>query len=262
MLAHVTQQLRDKRDRAAALAALTAELVTAGTTVVESAGYDGDSENVRVSSLNRADGEPATDEDANAVAITPSYNGTHSTVPVIAGWKDLGYTLRYSGGTSSAPKGPMNEEQKAERKTLIENNKLMQSATTVRREWVKNLLAKKQAPKGWQYFTVHAITHHPETASGYEGKVAADMVGAKFEESNQWAWNPLRDHVAKTTTRPEFPLIALICAGYEKTIHKDSWRSPSQTHRDYLNQLVLWGYTASAVEQIIIDSGQKTQTAA
>ncbi|WP_426226269.1 hypothetical protein [Pseudarthrobacter sp. DSP2-3-2b1] len=128
MLAHVTQQLRDKRDRAAALAALTEELETAGTTVVESAGYDADSENVRVSSLNRADGEPATDEDANAVAITTSYNGTHSTVPVIAGWKELGYTLRYSGyGTSSAPKGPMNEEQKAERKTLIENNKLMQS---------------------------------------------------------------------------------------------------------------------------------------
>lgn len=115
-------------------------------------------------------------------------------------------------------------------------------ATTVRREWVKNLLAKKQAPKGWQYFTLHAITHHSETASGYEGKVAAEMVGAKVEKSNQWAWNPLRDHVAKTTTRPEFGLIALICAGYEKTIQKDSWRSPSQTHRDCLNQLVLWGY--------------------
>ena len=262
MLLHVTQQLRDKRDRAAALAALTAELEAAGNTVVE-AGYDGDSENARVTSLNRPDGEPATDEDANAVAITTSYNGTHSTVPVIAGWKELGYTLRYSGyGTSSAPKGPMSEEQKAERKTLIENNKLMQSATTVRREWVKILLTRKQAPKGWQYFTVHAITHHSETASGYEGKVAAEMIGTKFEESNQWAWNPLRDHVAKTTARPEFALIALICAGYEKTIAKDSWRSPSQTHRDYLNQLVTWGYTASEVEQIIIDSDQKTEAAA
>lgn len=53
MLSHVTQQLRDRRDRAVALAALTAVLETAGTTVVESAGYDGYSENVRVSSLNR-----------------------------------------------------------------------------------------------------------------------------------------------------------------------------------------------------------------
>jgi hypothetical protein len=52
--------------------------------------------------------------------------------------------------------------------------------TNVRREWVKTLLARKQAPKGWQYFTVHAITHHSETASGYDGKVAAEMVGEAF----------------------------------------------------------------------------------
>ena len=259
MLAHVTQQLRDRRDRAAALAALRAELEAAGTTVVETADYDGDSDNVRVTSLNRADGEPATEEDANAVAITTAYNGTHSTAPVVAGWKDLGFTLRYSYGSSSANKGPMTEEQKAERKTLIQNNKLMQSGTTVRREYVKTLLARKQAPKGWQYFTLHAITHHSETASGYEGKVAADMIGAKFEESNAWAWNPLREHVAKTTARPEFSLIALVCAGYEKTIAKDSWRSPSQTHRDYLNQLITWGYTASVVEQLILDSAKPVE---
>jgi ParB family chromosome partitioning protein len=261
MLAHVTQQLRDRRDRAAALAALRAELEAAGTTVVDTAGYDGDSENLRVSSLNRPDGEPATEEDANAVAVTTAYNGNHSTVPVIAGWKDLGYTLRYTGYTApSSAKGPMTEEQKAERKTLIENNKLMQSATTVRRDFVKTLLARKQAPKGWQYFTVHAITHHPETASGYDGKVAADMAGAKVEESDRWGWNPLRDHVAKTTARPEVALIALVCAGYEKMIAKDSWRSPSRTHRDYLTQLVTWGYTASEVEQIILDSGKETTT--
>jgi ParB family chromosome partitioning protein len=119
---------------------------------------------------------------------------------------------------------------------------------------VKTLLAKKQAPKGWQYFTVHAITHHSETASGYEGKVAAEMVGAKFEESSAWAWNPLKDHVAKTTARPEVSLIALVCAGYEKTIAKDSWRSPSKRHTDYLTQLVAWGYTPSEVEQIILGS--------
>jgi ParB family chromosome partitioning protein len=262
MLAHVTQQLRDRRDRAAALATLRAELEAAGTTVVDAAGYDADSENVRVSSLNRPDGEPATDEDANAVAITTAYNGTHSTVPVVAGWKDLGYTLRYSYGSYSPAKGPMTEEQKAERKTLIENNKLMQSATTVRRDFVKNLLARKQAPKGWQYFTVHAITHHPETASGYDGTVAAAMVGAKAEGSDRWGWNPLRDHVAKTAARPEFALIALVCAGYEKTIAKDSWRSPSQIQRDYLTQLVTWGYTASEVEQIILDSAKETTTTA
>ena len=132
-------------------------------------------------------------------------------------------------------------------------------ASKVRREFVKTLLSNKTAPKGWQYFTAHALTHHPETASGYDGKVAAEMVGAKSDESDRWGWNPLRDHVAASTARPEFSLIALVCAGYEKTIAKDSWRSPSQTHRDYLNQLVTWGYTASETEQMIIDSGQPAE---
>lgn len=257
-LHHVAQQLRDRRDRAATLAALIAELEAAGKAIVEDAGHYAGEENLYVSAARRSDGEDATEDDANAYIITSNWHGEHATKPVITGWEALGFTPkheRYDGG-SSAQKGPMTDEQKAERRTLIENNKLMISATTVRREWVTALLAKKQAPKGWQYFTVHAITHHSEVASGYDGEVAAHMAGAKIEGEKTWAWNPLRDHVAKTTTRPEFTLIALICAGYEKTIAKDSWRAPHQSHRDYLNQLVTWGYTASETEQIIIDSGK------
>ncbi|MGY4542508.1 ParB family chromosome partitioning protein [Arthrobacter sp. UYNi723] len=257
-LFHVAQQLRDRRDRAEALTALIAELEATGKAIVEDAGHYAGEENLYVSAARRADGEEATDEDANAYVIATNWQGEHTAKPVITGWEALGFTAkheRYDGGTA-VQKGPRTDEQKAERRTLIENNKLMSSATTVRREWVASLLAKKQAPKGWQYFTVHAITHHSEVASGYEGKVATDMIGVKVETSDAWAWNPLRDHVAKTTTRPEFALIALVCAGYEKTISKDSWRTPRQSHRDYLNQLVTWGYTASETEQIIIDSGQ------
>lgn len=257
-LLHVAQQLRDRRESAVALTALIDELKVQGKAIVEDAGHYADEENLYVSAANRADGEPATDEDANAYLISSDYRGQHNAKPVITGWKELGFTPkyeRYDGGTQ-AQKGPMTDEQKAERKTLIANNKAMESATKVRREFVKTLLARKQAPKGWQYFTVHAITHHSETASGYDGEMAAEMVSAKVEEEKTWAWNPLRTHVAKSTARPEFSLIALVCAGYEKTIAKDSWRSPGQTHRDYLNQLVIWGYTPSEVEQIIIDSGK------
>lgn len=71
--------------------------------------------------------------------------------------------------------------------------------------------------------------------------------------------NPLREHVAKTTTRLEFSLVALVCAGYEKAIAKDSWCSPGQTHREYLNQLVTWGYAPSEVEQIILDSAKPAE---
>jgi ParB family chromosome partitioning protein len=257
-LFHVAQQLRDERERVAALAAYTAEVAATGKTIVERPSYD-DNDTAAVTSLKRADGEPATEDDANAVYISQDYRGEFSTVPVIVGWKELGFTERYSYNSSSATKGPMTEEQKAERKTLIASNKAMESATTVRREFVKTLLAKKQAPKGWQYFTIHAITHHTDVARTYDGEVAAEMVSAKTDGEKSWGWNPLRDHVAKSTARPEFSLIALVCAGYEKTIAKDSWRNPFQSHVDYLNQLVIWGYTPSEVEQIIIDSSKPAE---
>jgi ParB family chromosome partitioning protein len=255
-LHHVAQRLRDRRESAATLAALTAELEAQGKTIVDDAGHYADEDNLYVTAAKRADGEPATEDDANAVLITTDYRGEHRTHSVIAKWKDTSFAPKYEryDGGSQPQKGPMTEEQKAERKTLIERNKAMLSAEVVRRDFVTSLLAKKQAPKGWQYFTVHAITHHPETASGYDGKVAAGMVGAKVDGTDRWGWNPLRDHVGKSTARPEVSMIALICAGYEKTIAKDSWRSPSQAHRDYLNQLVSWGYTVSDVEKIILDS--------
>lgn len=242
-LEHIAQRLRDDRESRQQLAELTAELQAQGKTIVEDAGNYGESENMRVSALKRADGEPVTEDDANAVMITTDYRRQHTAVPVVTGWKELGFVPKYERhGFEPAQKGPMTEEQKAERKTLIANNKAMESAAKVRRDWVRTLLARKSAPKGWQYFTVHALTHYPETASGYDGKVAAAMVGAKTGEDNGWGWNPLRDHVAKSTARPEFSLLALICAGYEKQIQKDSWRRPGQIHRDYLNQLTAWGY--------------------
>lgn len=255
-LLHVAQLLRDRRASEAARVALVTELEAAGKTIVEDAGYYEDAENLYVSAAKRADGEAATDEDANAYRITTDYRGQHNAEPVITGWKGLGFASRYKrydGGTQ-AQKGPMTDDEKTERKTLIANNKAMESAGVVRREFIKTLLSRKTAPKGWQYFSVHAITHHSETASGYDGKVATEMLGTKTEEdTDRWGWNPLRDHTAKTTARPEFSLIALICAGYEKTIQKDSWRSAEKRHFDYLNQLTQWGYTASAVEKIILD---------
>lgn len=255
-LDHVAQRLRDDRESQSALNALIAELKAQGTVIVEDAGHYGDSETIRIDSLKRADGEPATDEDANAVVIETDYRREHKAVRVVTGWKELGFTPkyeRYNGGTQ-AQSGPMTEEQKEERRTLIANNKAALSAEVVRREFVRTLLSRKTAPKGWQHFTLHAITHHPETASGYDGKVAAEMIGAKFEEFNAWAWNPLKEHVAGTTARPEFSLTALVCAGYEKQIPKDAWRRPGQAQKTYLNQLVTWGYTPSETEKIIIDA--------
>jgi hypothetical protein len=121
---------------------------------------------------------------------------------------------------------------------------------------VKNPAVQEAGPEGLA--VLHRPRHHPPPRNGQRlrRKVAAEHGrGEGRRVQRPVGLEPAADHVAKTTARPEFSLIALVCAGYEKTIAKDSWRHPSQTHRDYLNQLVLWGYKTSTVEQLIIDSG-------
>jgi hypothetical protein len=69
------------------------------------------------SAANRDDGEPATENDANAYVIQRDWQGNHSAKPVITGRKELNSAPRherYDGGRQ-AQSGPMTEEQKAER---------------------------------------------------------------------------------------------------------------------------------------------------
>lgn len=128
-LLHVAQRLRDQRESAAALTALIAELEAQGKTIVEDAGHYAGDENLYVTAAKREDGEPASEEDANAVLITTDYRGQHRTHPVIAGWKDTDFVPKYEryDGGNNVQKGPMTKEQKAERKTLIANNKAAES---------------------------------------------------------------------------------------------------------------------------------------
>jgi ParB family chromosome partitioning protein len=53
----------------------------------------------------------------------------------------------------------MTDEQKAERKTLIENNKAMESATKVRRDFVKTSAGQEAGSQGLA--VLHRSRDHP-----------------------------------------------------------------------------------------------------
>jgi ParB family chromosome partitioning protein len=168
--------LRDRRERAAALAALNAKLEAAGTPVVEGAGYDSDRENLPVSSLNREGGEPATEEDK-----TPCTFSRPTTVTTPGGGRVEGTGFHYPvqrlrriiAEQGSDEGGAEGRVENPDRKSTKRCN-----WSTVRCDLVKSLLAKKLPPRGWQHFTVHAITHRAETAGGYEGTVAAGTLAS------------------------------------------------------------------------------------
>lgn len=83
---------------------------------------------------------------------------------------------------SSVPqKGPMTEEQKAERKTLIANNKEWAAATVVRREWLAALLSRKTLPKDAAVAIATALAganHLVSTALSHGNTLARELLGA------------------------------------------------------------------------------------
>ncbi|MET0979503.1 MAG: ParB/RepB/Spo0J family partition protein [Paeniglutamicibacter terrestris] len=243
---HAAQRHLDQLAEDAAVEATKAELIANGKTVVESAevGHEGTAK--YVTALNRPDGEPATEDDATAYYVRVLYNGNIEAVAVVLDWKAAGFTDRWSSSGSAS--GPMSEEQKAERKELISRNKDMDSAITVRHQWITNLLARKTAPKGYLHFVAKTMSAHSYELSRPIQELAATFAGIKAG-----GYSPVNDHTAKIAARSEFTIVALCIAAYEKTLDRNAWRNPTTATREYFAQLIAWGYTPSEVEKLITE---------
>lgn len=117
----------------------------------------------------------------------------------------------------------MSVEQKAERQTVVANNKAWVAAESVRREHVVELLARRSVPKGRLVFAVRDVLTNPASldapdellteltavkATGYY----AHSVGAKLAEATPEA-------------RLALALLAQVAASIEHSTSKATWRS-------------------------------------
>lgn len=120
---------------------------------MEESGYYGDREAIYVTSLRRVDGK-------SAPRRAPTPWSSKPTTEANTAWS------RWSqGGRNTASHPSPNAMDPPVRR---------QQGDGIRdrgQEEVRHGTAHTQGgPEGWQRFTVHAITQHPESASGYEGK--------------------------------------------------------------------------------------------
>jgi ParB family transcriptional regulator, chromosome partitioning protein len=205
--------------------------------------------------LTTADGERLTEDHANAVRliIRNSWNDQAEDrvveVPVVLGWQEAGYR-EVTGYGTPARTGPMTEEEKAERKQLIERNKQMEAATEVRRAFLTSLLAAKKLPAAAPQFVARTITAWSYELYRAPQDLAAELLGMS---ANPTAYAPLSAHTAKTDRKPEHTVLAMCLAALEKIMGKDSWRNPSSSQVEYLETLVTWGYVLSDVESLIVN---------
>lgn len=256
--AHAAQRARDDKRVATMKADATADLIARGFEVLDRDRGSYETDYTSITYLTTADGESVTAEhiaasEGRAAYVYAYSNSENATVryylkdPKAAGF-------RKSSG-SGATSGPMTDEQKDERKTLIANNKAWASAEVVRREWLAEFLSRKTLPKdATQAITVGLTVHHSMVGKAIQnGNVLAHtLLGMK--RANYWDADKLAALVEKTPTKAQHVSLAIVLAGIEDSTSKETWRYPNAHNARYFEQLAAWGYGLSDVERIVIDA--------
>ncbi|MEG9249935.1 ParB N-terminal domain-containing protein [Arthrobacter sp. Soc17.1.1.1] len=254
---HTAQRIRDDRKREAAGAAAKAEAEAAGLAIIEDSAfthYDYKGPIADITDLRTKTGERLTVEDANAAYVRWTYSGL-ATAYVNTDWKAAGFVK------PGAPRaGKMTEEEKAERRTVIENNKAWDAAEVVRIEFVKGLLKGKTPPKNALRFIAQAMASHSNTvAKGLndESDFSAELLTGKTTETRFGGNRELVKIASRPTARHETNVLAMVLAGFEKGTYRQSWRDGGASTKFYLTQLATWGYNLSDVERLITHPAPK-----
>ncbi|RDH95097.1 ParB family chromosome partitioning protein [Curtobacterium sp. AG1037] len=258
---HEVQRARDERTERAQIAALTEEWAAKGYTVITESVYSG-SEWYRAASL-RKDGQPI-DQDAplpesigedRGVRVEKYFYQDEPTVTLyVRNEAQHGYDARPVYQQPTSQSGPMNDEQKAERKRLVANNKAWASAETVRREWIAKFLTRKTLPKDVTAFIATAVTQYRTSVADHMGRgnsLAATLLGAEDHGARDGVSAYLTSHPA----RAAYVTLAVVLGGVEGSTSKETWRYETERKRfaGYFTQLQTWGYVLSDVERIVLD---------
>jgi ParB family chromosome partitioning protein len=269
---HVVAQLRRERDDRAARDAVAVQITEAGVALIE---------------LDNGwwlpDGAAYLDElpaSNGARSFTPA---KHRARPGHAGAvreSDDGYEAAYlcldsvshshieqpkghHGTTSSAIDAGvtgLNDEQKAERRKVITNNKAWEVATPVRRDYVIELLTRRTAPKGTLRYVAAAVMADPAGLAAGDGDRVAALIG---KETHPGAWDRSAAlALASDATDARLPLVLLaqVVASVEARFgDRQGWRHPTSALVSYLRFLAACGYGLSEVEQEVAGTEEGPQ---
>lgn len=161
------------------------------------------------------------------------------------------------GATSGAAKGPMTDEEKAERKTLVANNKEWAAAESVRREWVATFLARKTLPKDAMSVVATLLAtggYDLGHSIGHGNSQAHEFLGIERSHGDK-----LAEYLTAHPTRAAHVAVAIVLGGIEQQTSRENWRYPRPEKAAYFKALNAWGYPLSPVEQMaaMVDAEKK-----
>lgn len=246
---HVAQMARDERDRTAAEDAERARLLEDGVDVIEGPVYGDDRTGpAPLSILCPADSdEPLTEEQhadcpGRAAYVSARRDHGQDTWTARTTWvcldpKTHGHRRGhpFGGAPTTAPGGGMTDEQKAERREVIERNKQWDAAEVMRGEFIEQFAQGNTAPKGAETFVLRCLLDGDTGEVGYTER---------------------EEHAARADKATARQALRLAVARLLTTLHaktsRATWRNPSARDARYMAALIEWGYDAAEVERLLL----------
>ncbi|NYJ76519.1 ParB/RepB/Spo0J family partition protein [Allobranchiibius huperziae] len=249
--AHVIQQARDERADRNTREVTAASLRDKGLTVIDRPPYGSPITEVSRLLGTREATRPIREEEhetcpGHAVYLAKSYmrsgDSAYSPIYVCTDPKGNGHTVADPYGRTQPVSGPMSEEQKAERRAVIENNKAWDAAVKVRAEWLASFAKGTGKLVDVERFIAHAVARGETPARTYQDTKET----ARIERMS-----------APAATRHA---AALILAAWDQGTSRLTWRSPSATDARMMGAMTAWGYTPGPVERLLMPKAAKKRT--
>ena len=259
---HLASQLREQRKENAERAAVVAALEADGLVVIEAPAWGYDGPIARLSSLVDDKGRDITEKahakcPGHAVALNRWSTDRHDAYCLDPAAN--GHALRRpqaSGSPSGTAGGGMTDEQKAERREVVENNRAWKAAEVVRREHVTELLARRSVPKDTLRIAVTDCLTHPDRLSA-DDALLATLTGRTVPKNGFGHQVGPKVVADAPDNRLALALLAQVATAIEAGTGTHTWRHVDARVAAWFTYLVSTGYTLSAVEQLVVDKAKK-----
>lgn len=291
---HTAQRLRDQRTERASLRTEAERLRAEGLPALNPEDAPDDLWRLRIENLRTATGEPVPENQwrtlpGAAVVITTEWeypgdpdsdeavdegeadeqNAQLVYVPVWVCTDPAAARLRHqydgtgnrAGGTTGPPDDEAAREAKAaDRRRVIANNKAWKSAEVARREWLAQFITRRGVPAGAESLICEAVLtadHHLQKAMEQQHPMLRTLLGVEPETG---IYDGTRSACARLATQASTSKAATIrtlgavLAAWEQASDVHTWRNPTAWDARIMAALTGWGYQASDVEALLLNS--------
>jgi len=198
----------------------------------------------------------------HAAFIEATLNGRRivyvCTDPKANGHKVPRAAARTQAAKAAKPAKKQAEETQA-RRDLMANNKAMDIATPVRRKFVAELLKRRAKVVGLAEYVVSSFVMHTRQFVDPDEAVWEELTDKKPVEV-WWYWQDTVGGAVLENRRTDFDWLmaglSLVCAGREKTWHKNTWRNADPGDAAYLRFLESVGYELAEVELLLCTTAE------